>query len=104
MIKILFFIEKLYGGGAEKALCNLVNAMDQSVFDITVQTIWTYDPSKYLKSGIRYKYCYEHKNSKNHAIFRVHSALGLVYQLYVKDDYDIEIAEETGIFKSDDAF
>ena len=66
--------------------------MDQSVFDITVQTIWKYDPSKYLKSGIRYKYCYEHKNSKNHAIFRVHSALGLVYQLYVKDDYDIEIA------------
>ena len=39
MIKILFFIEKLYGGGAEKALCNLVNAMDQSIFDITVPGI-----------------------------------------------------------------
>ena len=63
MIKILFFIEKLYGGGAEKALCNLVNAMDQSIFDITVQTIWKYDPTDHLKPGIRYKYCYEQKNN-----------------------------------------
>ena len=92
MIKILFYIEKLYGGGAEKALCNLVNSMDQSVFDITVQTIWKYDPVGQLKPGIRYKYCYAQKNSKTRALFRAHAALGLVYQLYVKDDYDIEIA------------
>ena len=92
MIKILFFIEKLYGGGAEKALCNLVNSMDQSIFDITVQTIWKYDPTDHLKPGIRYKYCYEQKNNKNHTLFRIQAALGLVYQWYVKDDYDIEIA------------
>lgn len=92
MIKILFFIEKLYGGGAEKALCNLVNSMDQSVFDITVQTIWKYNPENYLKSGIRYKYCYEQKNRATHFLFRAHAALGLVYKLYVKDNYDIEVA------------
>ena len=40
MIKILFFIETLDFGGAEKVLRNLVNHMDQSRFDITVQTIW----------------------------------------------------------------
>ena len=39
MIKILFFIETLNGGGAEKVLQNLVNAMDKSEFDITVQTL-----------------------------------------------------------------
>ena len=39
MIKILFFIESLSGGGAEKVLCNLVNSMDQTKFDITVQTL-----------------------------------------------------------------
>ena len=58
MIKILFFIENLSGGGAEKVLCNLVNAMDQSKFDITVQTLWKADAEKHLKSGIRYRYCY----------------------------------------------
>ena len=36
MIRILFFIESLVGGGAEKVLRNLVNAMDQTKFSITV--------------------------------------------------------------------
>ena len=35
MIKILFFIETLSGGGAEKVLQNLVNNMDYEKFDIT---------------------------------------------------------------------
>ena len=39
-IKILFFIETLGGGGAEKVLRNLVNNMDQGRFDITVQTVF----------------------------------------------------------------
>ena len=37
VINILFFIESLSGGGAEKVLRNLVNAMDQTKFCITVQ-------------------------------------------------------------------
>lgn len=40
MINILFFIESLSGGGAEKVLCNLVNAMDKERFSITVQTLY----------------------------------------------------------------
>ena len=43
MIKILFFIETLSGGGAEKVLRTLVNNMDQSRFDITVMTVWPED-------------------------------------------------------------
>ena len=39
MIKILFFIETIDGGGAEKVLCNLVNNMDSRKYDITVQTV-----------------------------------------------------------------
>ena len=35
--KILFFIPNLSVGGAEKVLVNLVNNMDRSKFDITVQ-------------------------------------------------------------------
>ncbi len=36
MIHILFFIESLSGGGAEKVLRDLVNAMDQTKFSVTV--------------------------------------------------------------------
>ena len=44
MRKVLFFIETLGGGGAEKVLCDLVNHMDQSKFDITVpQAEWSYN-------------------------------------------------------------
>ena len=39
MKKILFFIPNLSVGGAEKVLVNLVNNMDRSKFDITVQTL-----------------------------------------------------------------
>ena len=38
--KILFFIPNLSVGGAEKVLVNLVNNMDRSKFDITVQTLF----------------------------------------------------------------
>ena len=40
MKKILFLIDSLRGGGAEKVLVNLVNNMDYSEFDITVETMF----------------------------------------------------------------
>ena len=41
MIKCLFLIGNLEGGGAERVLVNLVNNMDTSIFDITVETIFS---------------------------------------------------------------
>ena len=52
MIKILFLIPTLSGDRAEKVLCNLVNNMDQTKFDITVQTIENCDAENYLEQGI----------------------------------------------------
>lgn len=92
MINILFFIENLSGGGAEKVLCNLVNAMDPERFDITVQTLWPSDPSQYLKPGIRYRCCYHAENRLNQYCSRIEAASGLTYPLHIKDDYDIEVA------------
>lgn len=92
MIKILFFIESLTGGGAEKVLRNLVNNMDQSMFDITVQTVWPCDAKKYLVSGIRYKSMYYSESKANHLLYRVEAECGLAYRLHVRDDYDIECA------------
>ena len=92
MRKVLFFIETLGGGGAEKVLCDLVNHMDQSRFDITVQTLWPSDGRKKLAKGIRYRSVYDSDNRLNRCLMRLESALGLTYRLHMKDDYDIEVA------------
>lgn len=96
MIKILFFISGLSEGGAEKVLCNLVNNMDQSKFDITVQTIDEYDPEQYLAKGIHYKAVNRCRTGFGKRIFsywfRLCAELKLAYRFFVKDDYDIEVA------------
>lgn len=92
MIKILFFIETLTGGGAEKVLRDLVNHMDQTKFDITVQTVWPCDAAKYLAPGIRYKSMYASESRANHLRYRAEAESGLAYRLHIKDDYDIECA------------
>lgn len=92
MLKILFYIDTLSAGGAEKVLCDLVNNMDQSKFQITVQTTWPVDPKQYLVPGIRYRSIYPRENRFYHQLYRLEAALGLVYPLHMKDDYDIEAA------------
>ena len=92
MIKILFFIETLKAGGAEKVMIDLVNHMDQTKFDITVQTVWMCDAEKYLAPGIRYIFMYGAENKVNHLRYRAEAESGLAYRLHIKDDYDIECA------------
>lgn len=92
MIKILFFIETLMGGGAEKVLKNLVNAMNKEKFEITVATLFKEDVKDELKSGINYKYCYKSRSFLTTSLMRAEAALGLTYPLHLKGDYDIEVA------------
>lgn len=96
MIKILFFIPGLSEGGAEKVMCSLVNNMDQSKFDITVQTIDQYDPKQYLAEGIQYKAINQCRSRLGRKIFsywfRLWAELKLAYRFWVKDNYDIEVA------------
>lgn len=92
MIKILFFIENLSAGGAEKVLQNLVNNMDNEKFDITVQTVWKENPEKYLNKNIKYKYIYPDYSKLNNYKYRFSALLKTIYPLHIKDDYDIEVA------------
>lgn len=92
MIKILFFIESLKGGGAEKVLKNLVNAMDTKKFDITVATLYKESVDGELKNGIKYKYCYKTQSAVSNIMMRVEAAAGVAYRLHLKGDYDIEVA------------
>lgn len=96
MIKILFFMDTLSGGGAEKVLQTLVNNMDQQEFDITVHTLNEVDPTRYLAPGIRYKAVNRCKTAWGRKLFsywlRLCAELKWLYPLYMKDDYDIEVA------------
>lgn len=96
MIKVLFLIPSLSGGGAEKVLRNLVNNMDLSKFEITVQTINEEDANKHLKKEIRYKTINSCKSKWGQKLFqywfRFCAEFKLAYPLYIKDDYDIEVA------------
>ncbi len=103
MKKVLIFIESLAGGGAEKALVNLVKALNNSKYDITVMTVTDGDVFQkdiisickyqsflsvddYRKGGLskllfwlNTKYIYNMPEEK-------------VYRRYIKGIYDIEIA------------
>lgn len=92
MIKILFFIENLSGGGAEKVLQNLVNNMDNEKFDITVQTVWKENPQEFLNENIKYKYIYPYYSKLNNYKYRLSVLLKTIYPLHIKDNYDIEVA------------
>ena len=97
MIKILFFIDSISGGGAEKVLRNLVNNMDQSKFEITVQTINDFGKiDTWLKDGIRYKTINKFKNRILNRLYqfwiRLCAELKIIYSLYIRDNYDIEVA------------
>ena len=85
MIKILFFIETLKSGGAEKVMIDLVNHMDQTMFAITVQTVWPCNAKKYLAPGIRYKSMYSAENKVTHLRYRAEAESGLAYRLHIKE-------------------
>ena len=91
-VKTLFFIETLRGGGAEKVLCDLVNAMDPEKFEITVQTLWKADAARFLKPWIRYRSCYAAPGRLNSLRSRAEAAAGLTYPLHIRDNYELEVA------------
>lgn len=96
MIKILFLMDNITEGGAEKVLRTLVNNMDQEQFEITVQTVEAADAQQYLVPGIRYKAINRCKTALGRKLFsywlRLCAELKWIYPLYIRDDYDIEVA------------
>lgn len=96
MTNILFLIDTLHGGGAEKVLCTLVNHMDPEKFSITVLTEEPIDSHAYLRPGIRYRSICPFKSRLGKKLFhlwlRLCAQLKWVYPLYIRGNYDIEVA------------
>lgn len=102
MKKILFLINTLGDGGAERVLVDLVNHLDRALFHVTVQTVLDVGVrKKELAEDIEYRTIIRTENSRlrNFCAKLITKIIPpqLVYFLFVKNDYDIEIAFLEGL-------
>lgn len=105
--KVLFMIDSLEGGGAEKVLVDIVKNINKEKYDITVCSIW--NKGVYIKEIQEYaKYIYFFNNISldTNRIIRYKNILKLkiieffiqkanpklLYKHFIKEKYDIEIA------------
>lgn len=92
MKKLLFLIPTLKHGGAEKVLVNLVNNLDPTKYDITLQTIFDVGVNKSnLKPHIHYKSLFKRDFRGNNQLFQLFPAKFLWKRL-VKEHYDVAIS------------
>lgn len=92
MKKVLFLIPSLSQGGAEKVLVNLVNNMDKTKFDITVQVLFAGGVNEqFLSPDIKFKYCYKKTFRGNKHYFKLFSPKYL-YKKFIKEHYDIVVS------------
>jgi glycosyltransferase involved in cell wall biosynthesis len=107
MKKIIFFIESLEGGGAEKSLTELVETLDKNKFDITVITesnseVYTQRVRDACKLKCLTKKC-SRKNilryNFNRLVFRFINTAPkrIVHRLLIGNRYDVEISYCEGI-------
>ena len=99
--KVLFFIESLAGGGAEKVLTTLVQHLDRSKFDVTVCVVS--GGGKYeeeVKRNCRYKALLSTPSNslskvlyfiKHHLIYKW-LPMWLVYKMFIPKGNDVEVA------------
>lgn len=92
MKKVLFFIDSLGHGGAEKVLTNLVRHLDRTKYDITLMTLFDIGVNKkYLPDDVKYKYVFRKVFRGNVFLFKL-LPRKLLYKLIIKDKYDVLIA------------
>lgn len=107
MKKVLFLIDSLPGGGAEKVLIDLVENLDKSKYDVTVMT--TYDGGVHVESIKKYAHyksifkdlkpannvgrkIYNKLNKEIRELFFKYVPTRVIYNKYIGSEYDIEIA------------
>ena len=96
MIKILFVTNFLSVGGVEKALINLVNALDKNKYDITVLSIMRdFTLKDQLNSNVKVKAIFPKKMKGIDYLFK-YIPTNFLYRLFIRERYDIEIAFSDG--------
>lgn len=94
--KILFLINNLKSGGAEKVLVNLVNRLDQNKYEITVRTLVNKGENKsHLANHIIYDYVFKRSFRGLNYLYLLPS--WFIYNKVVKEEYDLIIVYLQGV-------
>lgn len=92
MKSVLFLIPSLGGGGAERVLCNLVNNLDVTKYQVSVQTLFDVGTNrKYLNKDIVYIPGFKKQISGNVIFLKLFSPQFL-YKKLIKKKYDIVVS------------
>jgi glycosyltransferase involved in cell wall biosynthesis len=106
--KVLFIIESLSVGGAEKVLIDLVNNLDKDKYQITVIAIYNKSVRKsyqrqfenLFEDHIKYRFLCDITDEDKYKMFNrlLHRLpISLFYRLYIHEKYDIEVAFSEGL-------
>lgn len=103
MKKVLFFLESLAGGGAEKVLSDLVSNLDKQKYDVTVCTVT--DEGVYQDKVSEHCHYISFLNNRDYRagglrkiVYWIKMKLiytlpvSIVYRWFIKEKYDVEIA------------
>lgn len=90
--KILFLIPNLKHGGAEKVLVNLVNNLNRTKYEITVQTLFDVGVhKKALLPHIRYKSVFLKEFRGNNRLLQLFST-AFLWKRFIREHYDIAVS------------
>ena len=92
MKKILFLIPTLGGGGAERVLVNLVNNLDQTKYQITIQTLFKSGVNaQFLRKEITIKEGRFRQFRGNVLLLKMFSSKNL-FRFFIREKYDIIVS------------
>lgn len=90
--KLLFIIQDLSYGGAEKVLVNLVNNLDKTKYDVYVHTLFDVGANRqFLNDDVNYISGFKRYIPKNTKLMQLFSPKTLA-KWVIKDDYDLVIS------------
>lgn len=105
--KVLFLIESLIVGGAEKILLEIVNHLDYEQFDVTVCSVFKYSVyeqydkvfNKPFRKEVHFRYLINNRNKILYIIFNylLPRKPTFLYNFFFKKDYDTLVAFYEGL-------
>lgn len=92
--KVVFFVNSLYGGGAEKVLQTLLCRLDRKKFEITLYSLHWEKLDNSYPSDISYRFIYGHGKWSDYLKTLVYKycSPSFFYRLFIKGVYDTEVA------------
>ena len=102
--RVLFFMNSLYGGGAERVLQTLLNHFPANDYDITLYALNQQPLNKLYPSSLTYRYVFRQggANRLQRLWYRIGNKIKLIiyrhlsptwfYRFFIRGNYDVEIA------------